>query len=63
MNEWVRADAETKLRDRMLEQTPSGVLFSSVAEIADAICFLVSPAARPMHGSVLVIDEGLSTGL
>lgn len=63
MNESVRADADSTVRDRMLEKTPSGILFSSAEEIADAVYFLVSPAARPMHGSVLVIDEGISTGL
>jgi len=63
MNEWVRNDPDGALRATMLKLTPSGVLFSSVEEIAGAALFLVSPSARPMHGATLVIDEGFSTGL
>jgi 3-oxoacyl-[acyl-carrier protein] reductase len=63
MNEWVRTDADSTMRDAMLAMTPSGVLFSAAEEIAGAALFLVSPAARPMHGATMLMDEGLSTGL
>jgi NAD(P)-dependent dehydrogenase (short-subunit alcohol dehydrogenase family) len=63
MNEWVRTDPDSTMRDAMLAMTPSGILFSDAEEIAGAALFLVSPAARPMHGATILIDEGLSTGL
>jgi 3-oxoacyl-[acyl-carrier protein] reductase len=63
MNESVRTDPQGEMREAMRKLTPSGVLFSSVEEIAGAALFLVSPAARPMHGATLLIDEGFSTGL
>lgn len=44
----------------MKKATPSNVLFSDPKEIAKLIVFLASDAARPMHGSTLLADEGLS---
>jgi NAD(P)-dependent dehydrogenase (short-subunit alcohol dehydrogenase family) len=43
--------------------TPSNTLFSAAEDIAGAILFLASDAARAMHGSMLLMDEGVSTGV
>lgn len=43
--------------------TPSNTMFTSAEEIAGAILFLASDAARAMHGSMLLMDEGVSTGI
>ena len=40
-------------------RTPAGRLVSP-EEVADVVLFLASPAARSMHGQVLVIDGGYS---
>jgi 3-oxoacyl-[acyl-carrier protein] reductase len=47
----------------MEKATPSNTLFSSVEDMAMIVSFLVSQAARPMHGATLLADEGLSACL
>jgi 3-oxoacyl-[acyl-carrier protein] reductase len=49
-------------RARIDAITPSRRLFTPPAEIAAAIVFLLSDAARGMYGSVVVVDEGKSVG-
>jgi 3-oxoacyl-[acyl-carrier protein] reductase len=49
-------------RARIDAITPSRRLFTPPAEIAAAIVFLLSDAARGMYGSVMVVDEGKSVG-
>lgn len=64
MNAPVRQDtSEGSMYDAMRRITPSTTVFSAPEDIAAAILYLVSPAARPMHGATLVIDEGISTGV
>lgn len=46
--------------DGLRRMTPSGVTFSKPEEIAEAALYLLSAAARPVFGTTLVIDEGIS---
>jgi NAD(P)-dependent dehydrogenase (short-subunit alcohol dehydrogenase family) len=50
-------------RARIEAVTPSRRLFTPAPEIAAAIIFLLSDAARGMYGSVMVVDEGKSVGM
>lgn len=50
-------------RARIAAVTPSRRLFTPPEEIAAAILFLLSDAARGMYGSVMVVDEGKSVGM
>ena len=64
MNEDIRNDpAMASLKDFMASRTPSTRVFSEPQDIAGAISFLASDAARAMHGSCLLMDEGISAGL
>jgi 3-oxoacyl-[acyl-carrier protein] reductase len=47
----------------MDKATPSNRTFSKPEEIADLALYLASDAARAMHGSTVLIDEGISAGL
>ncbi|MDB5452437.1 MAG: Short-chain dehydrogenase/reductase, partial [Caulobacteraceae bacterium] len=47
----------------MAAATPSNHTFSEASDIAGGVLFLASPEARAMHGALLLMDEGLSTGL
>ena len=61
MNEAVRTDPT--MRDALEEirkMTPSGTPFSKPEEIVQAALYLLSKSARPVHGTTLLIDEGLS---
>lgn len=64
MNEAIRTDPAMKdALDGMRAMTPSGITFSKPEEIAAAALYLLSDAARPVHGSTLVIDEGISAAI
>lgn len=64
MNEGMRNDpAQAPILDAMSAMTPSNQTFSSAEEIAEVALFLLSDAARPMHGSVVLADEGISAAL
>ncbi len=64
MNENIRTDpAMRDMMEGMKRITPSGVTFSQPEEIVEAALYLLSPAARPVHGSTLVIDEGISAAI
>ena len=63
INENVRTEAEyAPVRAAIRARTPSARLFSDPAEIAAGAAFLASDEARAMHGSVLVMDEGVLAG-
>jgi len=47
----------------MKKATPSRVAYTDPEEMAAIAVFLCTDAARPMHGSTLLADEGISTGL
>ncbi|MDA5194401.1 SDR family NAD(P)-dependent oxidoreductase [Govanella unica] len=64
MNEAMRNAPEmADMLDGMKRMTPSGVTFSKPQEIAAAALYLLSDAARPVFGSTLVIDEGISAAI
>jgi NAD(P)-dependent dehydrogenase (short-subunit alcohol dehydrogenase family) len=64
MNDDIRNDPQMQgLREFMAARTPSTRVFSEPADIAGAIAFLLSDSARAMHGSCLLMDEGISAGL
>jgi 3-oxoacyl-[acyl-carrier protein] reductase len=61
MNAAVRADPA--MYEGMRAMTPSGTAFSDVTDIAGIVLFLLSDAARPVHGSVWLADEGISAAI
>lgn len=64
MNEGMRNDpAQAAVLDAMQAMTPSNQTFSDPEEIGAAALFLLSPDARPMHGSILLADEGISAAI
>jgi 3-oxoacyl-[acyl-carrier protein] reductase len=63
MNENVRTEAAyAETRDIIKARALSGRPFSDPQEIAAMALFLVSNAARPMHGETVVMDEGANIG-
>jgi 3-oxoacyl-[acyl-carrier protein] reductase len=64
MNEGMRTDpAQRTLLETLNAATPSQRNFSEAEDIAELALFLASPPARAMHGSSVLIDEGLSAGI
>lgn len=64
LNEVLRTDpAYTDYIETFRRVTPSNTIFSNAREIASAAVYLASEDARPMHGSLVVMDEGLSAGI
>lgn len=64
MNEAMRGDPEqAAILEAMKAMTPSNTTFSDPAEIAAAALFLLSDAARPILGTTLLADEGISAAL
>lgn len=64
MNEGMRTDpAQRSVLESLGAATPSRRKFSEPDDIAELALFLVSPAARAMHGSSVLIDEGLGAGI
>lgn len=64
MNAAMRTSPEmTEVLEGMRRMTPSGVTFSKPEEITGAALYLLSDAARPVFGSTLVIDEGISAAI
>lgn len=61
MNASVRADPA--MYEGMRSITPSGTAFSEAADIAGIVLFLLSDAARPVHGAVWLADEGISAAI
>lgn len=64
MNEAMRTDASQKeLLDSLSKATPSQRIFSQPEDIAELALFLASPSGKAMHGSSVLMDEGLSAGI
>ena len=47
----------------MRQRTPTGRTHSSAEDMANIIAFMVSDAARAMHGANILADEGFSAGM
>jgi 3-oxoacyl-[acyl-carrier protein] reductase len=63
INEDVRTLPEfAERRAKFAEATPSTHVFAEAEEIAEAALYLASSVSRPMHGSVMLMDEGRSAG-
>lgn len=63
MNENVRTEESyANTREIITERALSGRPFSDPKEIAAMALFLVSDAAKPMHGETVVMDEGANIG-
>ncbi len=64
MNLDVRTDpAFAGFLQAMTERTPSGRTYSSPEDMANLVAFLASDDSRAIHGSTVLIDEGLTAGL
>lgn len=64
LNEALRTLPEhTAYLQGMEALTPSNRIFSPPEEMAEICAFLVSDAARSLHGSLLLADEGISSGV
>jgi NAD(P)-dependent dehydrogenase (short-subunit alcohol dehydrogenase family) len=64
MNEGMRNDpAQAGLMSALKAATPSTRIFSDAEDVAELALFLASPAARGMHGSSVLMDEGLAAGV
>lgn len=64
MNEDIRTRPELKpMLDAMAARTPSGQTYSSAEDMANIVAFMVSDAARSLHGINILADEGFSAGL
>ena len=64
MNEGMRGDpSQAEVLAAMERMTPSNRTFSRPEEIAAVALFLLSDAARPIHGTTLLADEGISAAL
>lgn len=64
MNEPMRNDPAMKdMLAAMKSMTPSGVTFSKPDDIAAIALFVLSDAARAMHGATLLADEGISAAI
>lgn len=64
MNEPMRTDpALAGFLEALKERTPSARIFSEPEDIAEMVHLMVSPAGRAMHGSTVLMDEGISAGI
>lgn len=52
-------DQRDQMLEQMREKTPAGRLVEP-RDVADAVCFLASPAALMMRGQTIVVDGGYS---
>ncbi|AWB25867.1 SDR family NAD(P)-dependent oxidoreductase [Methylobacterium currus] len=64
INEDIRTKPELKpFLDAMTARTPSGRTYSEAADMAGLIAFLVSDAAKAIHGTTILADEGFTAGM
>jgi NAD(P)-dependent dehydrogenase (short-subunit alcohol dehydrogenase family) len=64
MNENLRTEEQYKgFVDMMGARTPSGRTYSKPEEMAKAALYLSCEDSKPVHGAILVLDEGFSLGV
>jgi 3-oxoacyl-[acyl-carrier protein] reductase len=64
MNEPLRTLPEHKeVLDAFVSNTPSNTTFSDPVDIARMVVYLATDDARPMHGSSILMDEGVAAGI
>jgi 3-oxoacyl-[acyl-carrier protein] reductase len=64
MNENFRTEPQYKgFVDMMGARTPSGRTYSKPEEMAQAALYLSCDDSKPVHGAILVLDEGFSLGV
>ena len=64
MNENLRTEPQYKgFIDMMAARTPSGRTYSKPEEMAQAALYLACDDSKPVHGAILVLDEGFSLGV
>lgn len=64
MNLDIRTKPELRpFLDAITQHTPSGQTYSSAEDMANIVAFLVSDAARAIHGANMLADEGFSAGM
>lgn len=63
MNADVRTPENKAIYEFMERITPSNTPFTDPSDIAAMALYLVSPAARPIHGAIMSVDEGITTGI
>ena len=63
MNEGLRTQPEFKEQLEYLGSITPGRLYSMPEDIAKMAVFLASDDALPMHGSTVLMDEGISAGI
>jgi 3-oxoacyl-[acyl-carrier protein] reductase len=64
MNEAIRTEAKNRpMLEAMAAKTPSRRTYSSPEDMAGMVAFLASDEARSMHGSTVLMDEGISAGI
>ena len=64
MNKNIRTEKEFKpMLEMMAVRTPSGRTYSDPIDMARAALFIASGDGRAMHGSLMILDEGLSLGM
>jgi NAD(P)-dependent dehydrogenase (short-subunit alcohol dehydrogenase family) len=64
MNENLRTEDQYKgFIDMMAARTPSGRTYSKPEEMAQAALYLSCDDSKPIHGAILVLDEGFSLGV
>lgn len=64
MNENLRTEPQFKgFIDMMAARTPSGRTYSLPDEMARMALYLSCPDSQPVHGAIMVMDEGFSLGV
>ena len=64
MNEKIRSEPQFKeMLEGMSAVTPSTRTYSDADDMASAALFLCSEDGRAAHGSLMLLDEGISCGL
>ena len=58
INAHLRGPENADYMKLMSDRTPTGRAFIDPSEVASATVFLATPAAKAMHGAVMLVDDG-----